>query len=72
MYIPKNDILNKIYLYEFLVMSFGWTNATVDFMDLMNQVFWDYLESLIIVFIDDILIYSKSENNHMNHLKMVL
>ncbi|KAH0661560.1 hypothetical protein KY284_026491 [Solanum tuberosum] len=53
-------------------MSFGLTNAPAAFMDLMNRVFRNYLDLFVIVFIDDILIFSKSEDDHMNHLKIVL
>ena len=58
--------------YEFLVMSFGLTNAPTAFMDLMKRVFQNYLDSFVIVFIDDILVYSKNEGDHMNHLRLVL
>jgi hypothetical protein len=53
-------------------MSFGLTNAPAFFMNLMNSVFMDYLDKFVVVFIDDILIYSQSEEEHVNHLKMVL
>nr|GFB75180.1 reverse transcriptase [Tanacetum cinerariifolium] len=58
--------------YEFLVMSFGLTNAPAVFMDLMNQVFHEFLDKLIIVFIDDILVFSKSKEEHEDHLRTVL
>ncbi|KAA0046200.1 hypothetical protein E6C27_scaffold376G00730 [Cucumis melo var. makuwa] len=58
--------------YEFIVMSFGLTNALAVFMDLMNRVFKDFLGSFVIVFIDDILIYSKIEAEHEGHLYKVL
>ncbi|XP_019257775.1 PREDICTED: uncharacterized protein LOC109235991 [Nicotiana attenuata] len=58
--------------YEFLVMSFGLTNDPAAFMDLMNRVFRPYIDSFVIVFIDDILIYSRSLGEHEQHLRVVL
>ncbi|KAM2075048.1 hypothetical protein ACFX1T_037991 [Malus domestica] len=58
--------------YEFLVMPFGLTNAPIAFMDLMNRVFQPYLDRFVIVFVDDILVYSKSKVEHARHLKLVL
>ena len=57
---------------EFLVMPFGFDNAPKTFMDLMNRVFWSYLDQFVMVFIDDILVYSKDEQKHEQHLKIVL
>ena len=58
--------------YEFLVLSFGLTNAPAAFMDLMNRVFKPYLDRFVIIFIDDILIYSKSRAEHEQHLRIIL
>ena len=58
--------------YKFLVIPFGLTNALAAFMDLMNRVFQPYLDQFIVVFIDDILVYSKTEDEHDKHLRVVL
>jgi hypothetical protein len=70
--IPKTAFITKYGLYEFTVMSFGLTNAPAYFMYLMNSVFMDYLDKFIVVFIDDILIYSQNEQEHEEHLRKVL
>src|SRR5213080_5077054 len=59
-------------LYEYTVMSFGLTNAHAYFMYLMNNVFMEYLDKFVVVFINDILIFSKTEEEHEEHLRMVL
>jgi hypothetical protein len=56
--IPKTAFITKYGLYEFTIMSFGFTNAPAFFMYLMNSVFMDYLDKFVVVFIDDIFIYS--------------
>ena len=57
---------------EYTVMSFGLTNAPAIFMDYMNRIFRPYLDQFVVVFIDDILIYSKTEREHEEHLRTVL
>jgi hypothetical protein len=70
--IPKTAFSTRYDLYEFLVMSFGLTNAPAYFMYLMNSVFMNELDKFVVVFIDDILIYSKSKAEHAKHLRIVL
>ncbi|GKA31405.1 putative reverse transcriptase domain-containing protein [Tanacetum coccineum] len=70
--IPKTAFRTRYGHFEFTVMPFGLTNAPTIFMDLMNRVCKPYLDKFIIVFIDDILIYSKSEEEHEVHLKTIL
>jgi hypothetical protein len=74
----KEEDINKITFktryghYEFTIVPFGLSNAPTIFMCLMNGVFGDYLEKFVIVLLDDILIYSKSKEEHEQHLRMVL
>jgi hypothetical protein len=70
--IPKTTFITKYGLYEFMVMSFGLTNAPAYFMYLMNSVFMDCLDKFVVVFIDDILVYSQNEQEHEEHLRKVL
>jgi hypothetical protein len=70
--IPKTAFVSMYGLYEYMVMSFGLTNAPAYFMYLMNKVFMDYLDKFVMVFIDDILVYSRSEEEHGEHLCLVL
>jgi hypothetical protein len=70
--IPKTAFHTQYGLYEYTVMSFGLTNALAYFMYLMNKVFMEYLDKFVVVFIDDILIFSKTEEEHEKHLSMVL
>ncbi|WVZ54125.1 hypothetical protein U9M48_004978 [Paspalum notatum var. saurae] len=71
-YIPKTAFISRYGLYEYTVMSFGLTNALAFFMYMMNSVFMEYLDRFVVIFIDDILIYSKTEEKHEEHLRLVL
>ncbi|GJS27333.1 putative reverse transcriptase domain-containing protein [Tanacetum coccineum] len=70
--IPKTAFITRYGNFEFTVMPFGLTNAPTIFMDLMNRVCRPYLDKFMIVFIDDILIYSKTQEEHVKHLSLVL
>jgi hypothetical protein len=70
--IPKTTFSTRYDLYEYLVISFGLTNAPAYFMYLMNSVFIPELDKFVIVFIDDILVYSENEEDHAEHLRIVL
>jgi hypothetical protein len=70
--IPKTAFVTRYGLYEFTVMSFGLTNAPAYFMYLMNKVFMEFLDKFVVMFIDDILVFSKDKEEHKEHLRMVL
>jgi hypothetical protein len=70
--IPKTIFNSRYGLYEYTVMSFGLTNAPAYFMYRMNKVFMEYLDKFVMVFIDDILVYSRGEEDHEEHLRLAL
>jgi hypothetical protein len=70
--VQKTTFVTRYRQYEFRVMPFGLTNAPTFFMNLMNKVFMEELDKFVVVFIDDILIYSKSREDHEHHLRIVL
>jgi hypothetical protein len=70
--IPKTTFVSRFGLYEYTVMSFGLTNAPPYIMYLMNKVFMEYLDKFVVVFINDILVYSRIEEEHEEHLRLAL
>jgi hypothetical protein len=70
--IPKTTFISWCGMYEFIVMSFGLTNALSYFMYLMNKVFMEYLDKFVVVFIIDTLVYSRGEEEREEHLCLVL
>jgi hypothetical protein len=70
--IPKTAFVSRYNIYEFMMMSFGLINALTYFMYMMSKVFMEYLYKFIVVFIDDILVYSRNEEEHEGHLRLVL
>jgi hypothetical protein len=70
--ILKTTFTTRYGLYEYTIMSFGLTNAPAYFMYMMNKVFMEYLDKFVVVLNDDILVFSKTEKEHANHLRLVL
>jgi hypothetical protein len=70
--IPKTCILTRYGSFEFLVMPFGLTNAPSTFQAVMNDVFREYLDDFVMVYIDDILIFSRTAEYHLRHVKLIL
>jgi hypothetical protein len=70
--IPKTAFVSRYGLYEYTVMSFGLTNEPAYFIYLTNKVFMEYLDKFVVVFIDDILVYSRSQEEHEEHLRLAL
>jgi hypothetical protein len=70
--IPKAAFILRYGLYEYTMISFGLTNAPAYFMYLMNKLFMEYLDKFVVVFIDDILVYSRDKQEHEEHLHLVL
>ena len=70
--VPKTTFRTRYEHYEFLVMPFGLTNAPAAFMDMMNWVFHELLDQFVVVFIDNILVYSRTKEDHDKYLQIVL
>ena len=70
--VPKTAFRTRYGYYEYLVMPYGVTNAPGVFMDYMNRIFHPYLNSFVVVFIDDILVCYKTREEHEEHLRVVL
>ena len=69
---PKTTCVTQYGSYEFLVMPFGLTNAPATFCNLMNDVFHEYVDHFVVVYLDDMVIYSESLEDHLEHLRNVL
>jgi hypothetical protein len=70
--IEKTTFCTRYGHFEFIVMSFGLTNAPAAFMEAMNRMFHEFLDDFIVMFLDDVLIYSKPEEEHERHLRLIL
>jgi hypothetical protein len=70
--IPKTAFRTRYGHFEYVVMPFGLTNAPAIFMTLMNNVFYEFLDKFVVIYLNDILVYSKSKRDHITHLRQVL